>query len=76
METKLQVSVTDPSKIGEIARKLRRAGMSIEEEDAGFRLITGSVKFSDLDSLRKIPGVRHVEPQRTIDGPESDALVQ
>jgi hypothetical protein len=76
MKKKLLVSIDDRAKVSDVAQKLASAGMSIDERDDTFRLVTGSADAKQLNLLKRVPGVRHVEENRALEAPEKDAAVQ
>lgn len=76
MKKNFLVSIDRTAEMSEVARHLTGAGLSIDEKDDVFCLVTGSADANKLASLRKIPGVRHIEESRSYEAPERDAAVQ
>lgn len=72
----LSVSIEDQhlDRVEEVVKRVKRAGMSVEEVMEGVGIVTGSIEPEKLDSLRGVAGVAHVEASRhfSIAPPESD----
>jgi hypothetical protein len=62
-EVNVSVSVADSSADGfsEVVRRLKDAGLDVEQELAEIGVVTGSIDPEKAESLREIEGVSHVE---------------
>ena len=60
----------------EIVKKIKKAGMKIEQQLDNLGIITGSIDASKVDSLKDVEGVSHVEQQKSIQLPPPDSHVQ
>jgi hypothetical protein len=75
-EVSVSVSVADGSmdRFPEVVRRLKDAGLDVEQELGEIGVVTGSIDPEKAESLRKIEGVSHVERSREfrIAPPDSD----
>ena len=75
-EVNVSVSVADDSmdRFSEVVRRLKDAGLDVEQELEEIGVVTGSIDPEKADSLREIEGVSHVERSREfrIAPPDSD----
>jgi UDP-N-acetylmuramate-alanine ligase len=74
----LSVSVDDKhlDNFDEIVKKIKKAGMKVEQKLDSLGIITGSIDSSKVDALREVDGVLHVEEQKKIQIPPPDSPVQ
>ena len=75
-EVNVSVSVADGSmnRFSEVVRRLKDAGLDVEQELEEIGVVTGSIDPKKAESLREIEGVSHVERSREyrIAPPDSD----
>ncbi len=75
-EVDVSVSVADGSmgRFSDVVRRLRDAGLDVEQELEEIGVVTGSIDAEKAEALRKIEGVSHVEGSREfrIAPPDSD----
>ncbi len=75
-EVNVSVSVTDGSmdRFSEVVRRLKDAGLDVEQELEEIGVVTGSIDLEKAESLREIEGVSYVERSREfrIAPPDSD----
>jgi hypothetical protein len=75
-EVNVSVSVADGSmdRFSEVVRRLKDAGLDIEQELGEIGVVTGSIDPEKVESLREIEGVSDVERSREfrIAPPDSD----
>jgi len=75
-EVNVSVSIADGSmdRVSEVVRRLKEAGLDVEQELGEIGVVTGSVDPEKAESLREIEGVSHVEQSREfrIAPPDSD----
>jgi hypothetical protein len=75
-EVNVSVSVADGSmnRFSEVVRRLKDAGLDVEQELEEIGVVTGSIDSEKAESLREIEGVSHVERSREyrIAPPDSD----
>lgn len=75
-EVNVSVSVADGSmdRFSEVVRRLKEAGLDVEQELGEIGVVTGSIDPEKAESLREIEGVSHVERSREfrIAPPDSD----
>jgi hypothetical protein len=75
-EVNVSVSVADGSmdRFSEVVRRLKEAGLDVEQELGEIGVVTGSIDPEKVESLREIEGVSHVEQSREfrIAPPDSD----
>jgi hypothetical protein len=75
-EVNVSVSVADGSmdRFSEVVRRLKDAGLDVEQELEEIGVVTGSIDPEKVESLREIEGVSHVERSREvrIAPPDSD----
>ena len=75
-EVNVSVSVADGSmnRFSEVVRRLKDAGLEVEQELEEIGVVTGSIDPEKAESLREIEGVSHVERSREyrIAPPDSD----
>ena len=78
MRAHVTVTVADShaGAVGEVAGRLRAAGMDVTQVRATIGMITGSVEDSQLAALAALPGVAAVEPQAGVQIAPPDADVQ
>ncbi|HWM06513.1 MAG TPA: hypothetical protein VNP92_29590 [Actinophytocola sp.] len=55
---------------------LRRAGLTVNQVLDAIGVVTGSADSDVIASLSAVPGVSHVEPERTIQLPPPDSPIQ
>lgn len=62
-EVNVSVSVAEGSmnRFSEVARRLKDAGLDVEQELEEIGVVTGSIDPQKAESLREIEGVAHVE---------------
>jgi hypothetical protein len=63
---KVVVSVDSPADLPVVVAALRDAGMVVDNVLEGLGLVTGSVAPGGGDRLGAVPGVSHVEVDRTV----------
>jgi hypothetical protein len=75
---RINVSVEDThlGQIDEVAAKLRAAGMHVDQTLATIGSISGHATSELLNTLRQVPGVAAIEPERSFQLPPSGADVQ
>ena len=75
-QVNVSVSVADGSmdRFSEVVRRLKDAGLDIEQELGEIGVVTGSIDPEKTEALREIEGVSHVERFREfqIAPPDSD----
>jgi hypothetical protein len=75
-EVNVSVSVADGSmdRFSDVVRRLKEAGLDVEQELGEIGVVTGSIDPEKAESLREIEGVSHVERSREfrIAPPDSD----
>lgn len=78
MRSEVAVTVADShaGDVGEVAGRLRDAGMDVTQVLAAVGVITGSVDASQLGTIAALPGVAAVEPQASFQVAPPDADVQ
>jgi predicted regulator of amino acid metabolism with ACT domain len=77
-ENKVIVTITDEalSTINEVANKLSKKGLNIEQVHAITGIIVGSSSEDKISDLKNVDGVLNVEKELTIQLPPSDDLLQ
>ncbi|MEV8440127.1 hypothetical protein AB0425_22345 [Actinosynnema sp. NPDC051121] len=63
---KVVVSVDSPADLPAVVAALRDAGMVVDNVLEGLGVVTGSVASGEGDRLGAVPGVSHVEVDRTV----------
>jgi hypothetical protein len=75
-EVNVSVSVADDSMdwFSEVVRRLKEAGLDVEQELGEIGVVTGSIDSEKAELLRDVEGVSHVERSRDfqISPPDSD----
>jgi hypothetical protein len=74
----LSIAVSDEHshKFSNIVKKMKKAGLKVDEEMEGLGIVTGSIDSAKVDSLRDLEGVKHVEEQRNVHIPPPESSVQ
>lgn len=72
------ISVSDEARadLPVVVDALRRAGLSVDQVLDAIGVVTGSADSDVIPSLSAVPGVSHVEPERTVQLPPPDSPVQ
>lgn len=75
---KISISVDDThlSQIEQVSRQLQSSGMSVEQTLSSIGVISGSISNDRLDGLKKIEGVKNIEPQENYQLAPPDSDVQ
>lgn len=75
---KISISVDDThlSQIEQVSRQLQSSGMSVEQTLSSIGVISGSISNDRLDDLKKIEGVKNIEPQENYQLAPPDSDVQ
>lgn len=56
----------DDSEFKQVAQACELAGMNVQAALQSIHVLTGRVPSDQLEALRKVPGVKHVELQKTV----------
>ena len=70
------MSVAESEPLGEVVAALQRAGLEVGEALEELRVVSGSVKDSDLPGLETVPGVQAVERAQNVRLPAPEAPLQ
>lgn len=72
------ISIADEARadMSTVVEGLRQAGLTVTEVLDAVGVVTGSADSEVIPSLSAVPGVLHVEPERTIRLPPPDSPIQ
>lgn len=75
---KLSVSVADEHRhrFADVVKKIKKAGMKVEQELDNLGIVTGSIDSEKLNSLHKVEGVSSVEEEREYQIPPPEDNIQ
>lgn len=66
-KTKVIISINDEQKhqIDEVAQRLKKKGVDVEEQLPVLKRIIGTVEESDIKDLESVKGVKHARKEET-----------
>jgi hypothetical protein len=77
-KVKLSVSIADEHRhrFADVVKKIKKAGMNVEQEMDNLGIVTGSIEPEKLSSLHKVEGVSGVEEERDYQIPPPESNIQ
>lgn len=77
-KVRVNVSVAGdrPQDFAAVAKRLRKAGLAIDQQHRDVGVVSGRIEAKQLPALRQLPGVSSVEEERQVRVPPPDEEVQ
>jgi len=67
-KVRLSVSISDShmGRVSDVAAAAERAGMNVEQQLPQIGALTGTIEQDQLQALRRVAGIQHVEEEREV----------